>query len=340
MSTMTRNTSDTSVSFSLAELAKIEEERVQAEDAERARVRAKEARELREAEAGRRVAEAARVAAEVEARARRELEEAAEKVRIEAREQAAADVARIQAEAKVRLEADNAVRAHELAVLRTRTEGGHRRLSRALAAVLGLVLCGGGAAAYGATRHVASLEQDAAQLREGHLSLAREREHAKTTELAALDRRHAALRARPLVRAAGEARMTAEAARNAVDARSLDHDRLRAFGDALDVLQTRIETLEKIAALDRRHADLDVWAASLRRPEIRAAARSAQARAKATSADEGALRAYEGALDQLRDALIQSTGAPGRPPQQQTGLVKRPCAPGDPGCGLNGEAVF
>lgn len=339
MSTITPNAPETSVMFSLSELAKLEEERVQEENVQRSRAREREARELREQEARRRAAEAARVDAEEEARVQRRREEAAEKVRMEARAQAAADVARIEAEAKARLEEENARRAHELEVLRVRAQGGHRRLQHALAALLGLVLCGGSAAAYGVSRHVEGLEQDAAQLREGQQALARERESAKTTELAALERRYAALRARPLARGAEEARVTAEAARNAVDAKSPDHDRLRAFADALDVLQARIETLAGIAALDRRQADLAAWAAERRRTELTAAARSAAARAKATG-DDAALRAYEGALDQLRDALAQSSTGPGRPLQSQTVGVSQPCAPGDPGCGLNGEKVF
>lgn len=340
MSTMTRTSSDTSVTFSLAELASLEQERVREEDLQRARAREKEARELRDAEARRREAEAARVAAEAEARARREREEAAEKVRIEARERVAADVARIEVEARARLEADNAARAHELAVLRTRTEGGHRRLQTGLALALGLVLCGGAVAGYQIAQHVAGLEQSAAQLREEHVSLARERDSAKATELAALDRRHAALRARAMISSAAEARTTADAARSAVDAKALDHGRLRAFGEALDALEMRIEALEKVAALDRREADLAAWAAERRRSEITAAARSAAARAKA-GADEGAIRVYEGELDQLHDALAKGVAVAGRATAASvTGVAKPACAQGDPGCGLDGTRIF
>jgi hypothetical protein len=339
MSTMTRGNTETSVTVSLAELAKLEQKRVREEEVQRARAREREARERREAEAGRRAAEEARIAADAEARARRVREETEAKVRIEAREQAATAVARIEAEARARLEADNAARAHELAILRARSEGGHRRLQRALVAVLGLVLCGGAAAAFGVTRHVAVLEQDAAALREGQTALARERDHAKATELAALDRRHAALRSRPLVHNAEEARATAETARNAIDTRALDHDRLRAFGDALDVLEARIEALEKIEALDRRRADLAAWAAERRRSGLTEAAESAAARAKAAGGDEGALRAYAGALDQLRNTLARSTGAPGSLPPPP-GLSQPPCTdPKDPLCGFNGRRL-
>jgi hypothetical protein len=340
MSTTTRNTSDNSVTFSLAELAKLEERRVREEDEQRARSRENEARERREAQAQKRAAEAAQVAAEAEARAKRVREEAVEKVRLEARERAAVDVARIEAESRARLEADNATRAHELAVLRVHTDSGRRRLQYALAGVIGLVVCGGSGAAYGVTRHVAGITQDAERLREGQLSLAQERENARATELKALDRRKDALLARPLAKDAGEARATVEAARGAVDARAVDHGRMRAFADALDVLQARIDTLERIAALDRRGADLAAWAAERKQSSATAAAKSAATRAKLTGTED-ALRAYEVALDQLRDTLAQSTSGAGRP-----GVIvepKRPagsCAAGDPGCGLDGRPLF
>ncbi|WP_438023983.1 hypothetical protein [Sorangium sp. So ce233] len=74
----------------------------------------------------------------------------------------------------------------------------------ALAAALGLVLCGGAAAAYEVAQHVAGLEQGARRLRDEQAALAQERESARAAELAALDRRHAALRgaARPAPRPA------------------------------------------------------------------------------------------------------------------------------------------
>ena len=344
MSMMTRDTSDTSVTFSLAELAKIEQERVREEEVQRARAREKGAREQRELTARRHAEEAARVVADAEARQRRTREEAEEKLRLEARERASLEVARIEAAARARLDVDNAARAHEIALLRARREGARRRLAQVLAAALGLVLCGGGAAAYAGTRRVATLEQDAEQLREGRQALAREREQARTTELAALDRRHAALRARPLLRDADEARATAEAARRAIDPQTLDQGRLRAFGDALEALQTRLDGLERLAALDWRQADLAAWAVDRRRTELTATVRTAALRARASGADEGALRAYEGSLDQLRDALAQAATSKAGPsaasqPGPATAAVAA-CLPGDPGCGFDGKPIF
>ena len=339
MSTIAPQTSDTSVTFSLAELAKLEEERVRHEDAQRAQARARTAQAQRDVESSRRAAEAAHLASEEEARARRVRAEAEEKVRVEARARAAADVARIEAEARTRLDADNAERAHELAVLQARSQRGGDRLRQALAAALCLALTGGSVAAYGMTRHVAALEQDTGRIRDAEQALAKERDHAKATELAALDRRFALLRARPLARDAEEARSTVEAARNAVDPAAPDHGRLRAFGDALDGLQTRLETLEKLAALDRRRDDLLAWATAVRRSEATTATRTAAARARATG-DESTLRSYEGALDQLRQALAQPAVAPGRTqlaPHTDEGHA--PCADNDPMCGLNGRRL-
>jgi hypothetical protein len=344
MSTMTRTSSDTSVTISLAELANLENERVREEELQRTRARESQARELRSAEARRREAEAARITAESEARVKREREEAAERVRLEARERAAAEVARFEAEARARLEADNAVRAHELTVLRAQAEGGRGRVQIALAAALGLVLCVGGAAGYQASQRAAGLEQSAAQLREEHTALVRERDSARETELKALDRRHAELLARSRAAGAEEARTTAEAARSAVDVKALDHGRLRAFGDALDALEMRIEVIERVTALERREADLAAWAAERRRTEITTAAHSAAARAKATSADESAVRAYEGALDQLHAALAQAGAGAGAgrtaTSTASTGTAKQACAQGDPGCGLDGTRIF
>ncbi len=338
MTTMPRTPTDTSVSISLAELARIEEQRVREEDLRRARARENEARERREVEAKRRAAEAESMAAEEAARARRLREEAEHKARVEARERVAADVARIEAEASARRAADNAVRAHELAVLRARAEGGSRRVQHVLAIVLGLTLCGGAAAGYGMTRQVAGLEQETERLRESQVALSREREQAKSNELAALDRRHAALQGRPALAGAEEARAAVEAARNAVDSRALDRDRLRAYGDALDALAMRLDTLERIAALDRRQADLGAWAADRRRSDEATAARVASLKAKAPGAGPDAVRAYERALDQLRDALAASGPARGsRPPP-----AVRPwdCKdPADPICGLDGRTL-
>lgn len=337
----TRDNSETSVTFSLVELARLEDERVREEDERRARARDRDAREQREAEARRRAEEEKHIAAQEEARARRQREEAEERMRAKAREQAALEVARIEAEARARLDAENAARAHELTVLRVRTESGRRRLQVALSIAVGLLVCGGPAAAYGVHRQVSGLEKETAQLRESQSALSREHDQARTTELAALDRRFAALVMRPILvtqaRATEETRSTAEAARKAIDAKSLDHNRLRAFGDALDALQARIEGLERLAALDRRLADLDVWADQRHKTEAVAAARTAGTRAKVQT-DDATLRTYETELDRLRDTLARDGSKPGAVSSRET--TKGGCIdPNDPMCGINGQSL-
>lgn len=343
MSMPSRATTDTSVTISLAELAKIEEARVREEESERIRAREERARAERQAEAARRAAEAAEAEAAAGMRARRAREEAIEQARIEARERASAEVLRIEAEARARLDADNAVRAHELGELRVRRETGRRRREYALSAVLAAVVSLGGAMLYDRADHATKLERTVAELREGQRSLAGERDDAKRTELQALDRRHAALRARTPARGADDAQRTVEAARAGIDERAPDHGRLRAFADALDALQSRIESIEKLALLDRRHADLAAWAASVRRSHAASDARGAAQRARAPGAGATALAAYERALDGLRDELARRAPGGGRPiavvdpgPGPQPGR----CQQGDPSCGLDGRPLF
>ncbi len=338
----TPSTSETSVTFSLAELAQIERERVQEEEARRAQAAAREAREKRDAAARSRADEEARMKAEADAREKRLREDSIERARAEAREKAAAEVARIEAEGRARLEEGNAARAHELAVIKARSEGRDRGMVRVLAGALALAVSASGFGAFAASRKTAALEQDVSALRDEGLALGREREAAKGAALEGLDRRFAMLKARPIA-GSEAARASAEAARGAVDPRSPDRGRVRAFSDALDALEARLATADKLATLDRRQADLGAWAAERKHPEILAAARTAGARARA-SGEGDAVRGYEAALDQAREALSHETppAAGGRVPLagKAEPTVKGVCPQGDPTCGLNGERVF
>lgn len=342
MSMPSRAVTDTSVSVSLADLAKIEEERLQQEEADRARTREERARQEREATAKRHSEEMEAARATAEAAAQRSREEAIEKVRAEARERAASDVARIQAEARARLEVDNAARAHELAVLRAKRETGRRRREIALGVALAFVACLGGLGTYEASGRASKLERAGQELRDRERALGREHEDAKRTDLQALDRRHAALQARGFDRDAGEAKKTVEAARAAIDARSPSRDGLRTFADSLDALQSRIETLEKLSLLERRHADLAAWARAVRRTQAMQPVSDGAARARAPGAGSAAMVAYERALDTARARLAGDASSPGRPgasepgPGSSTGT----CRENDPGCGLDGKPVF
>jgi len=332
----TRHTSD-SVTFSLAELSKIEHERVRDEEVQRARAREDRAREERQAETRRRAEEETRIAADADARVRRERDEAEERARVEARKQAAIEVARIDAEARTRLEADQAARAHELAVLEHRSSRRGHRLQLALALVVGLVAGGGSAGAYAVTR-AGSLETEARGLRDAQASLTREREQAFAADLGALDRRHAALRARSTA-SADDARAAATAARNAIDERAPKADQLRAFGDALDVLDKRLDGLQQIAELDRRYADLAAWASKQQRSGIMGAAQAAAASAKAAGGD-GALLAYEGELDSAR-ATLASGGSAVKHREAEVASPGPVCTlPGDPMCDLKGHSLL
>jgi hypothetical protein len=336
---MPTHRTETSVTISLAELARIEEERVKQEEADRARDRAERARHVREAEAARRAEEAARLAADDEARARKAREEAIEKARLEAREQARVEIARIEAEAKARLAADNAVRAHELNELRVRRETGRRRREYVLSAALALFACVGGVATYTTTQRHDELARATAELRDREHALARERDDARGTELAALDRRHATLLGRASKRGAEAARRTADEARRAIAERAPGHERLRMFADALDALETRVEALEKLEALDGRRTDLLAWATATRRKDVAEALRRASDTAKAPNAGADAIADYEQALNRVRDRL-QRRGGPVLNRTVDDGPGPNRCDPNDPSCGFDGKPVF
>jgi colicin import membrane protein len=324
---MTRPSPDTSVIFSLSELADIEEERVREEETQRARARDERAREERKLDEQRRLEEAARVAAEAEARAARLRADAETEARQQAREKAAVEVARIEAEAKARLAADNAVRAHELEVLKLKSERGGRRARFALAAMIGLVACGGSAAAYAVGNRIDRVETESRSLREAASSLRREHEQAMALTIATLDNRHEALRAR-----AGADDDTAASARRAIDSLGADATKVRALADALDAWQARLDRRSRFELLEHRRADLEAWAQKQRRAEALAEVRAAAAAAKGDAAGDAELRAYEGALDEARVALAGETAGTrvrtsDREPTPTPGVCKNPKDP-------------
>ena len=107
------------------------------------------------------------------------------------------------------------------------------------------------------------------------------------------------------------------------------------------MLETKIETLEKLAALERRSADLVTWADQRKKGEATAAVRSAAARAKVMS-DDGALRAWDTALDQLRDTLANAktaSGTGGVSAVTAAGSPYKCNGPGDPMCDGNGHVL-
>ena len=334
------STTETSVALSLAELTRIEEDRIENERSERARGRAARVREERESEARRLAAEQARLSADEEARQRVVSEAAIERARAEARERARVEVARIEVEAKIRLDADNAVRAHELTELRVRRETGRRRREIAVSAALALVVTLGGLGIYDANTRVGKHERTGEELRERERALLRERDDRKQLELKAIELRQAALLARPRAADAKAGIATAAAAHAAIDARAPAHDRVRAFAEALDALEERIDALDKIALLDQRRADLSAWASASKRTKRLDAVNGAASRAKAAGAGMDALLRYERALDGLGSELAERAGAAPRSAAAGTVVATGSCQEGDPGCGIDGRPLF
>lgn len=320
------NSPETSVMFSLAELTRIEDERVREEETQRARVRDERARRQLEELERRREEEAARVATEARARAQRDREESERLALLEARKQAELDAVRIAAEAKVRLEADDAARAHELAVLRLQGERRGGRLQHGLLAGIAFLLLTGAAGGHHLVTKVGRVEREAAALREEQRATAREQERALATELAALDRRYLKLKDR-----AADSKV-ADAARSAIAA-ACNAETLRAFADALDALEARLSFAQRIEELDRRHADLAAWAAQQGKTSLTAPARAAAKRARA---DERGLADYRKALDDLSAAL----GVPRRRVPKPGEPTPPECTnPQDPLCGPDGKIL-
>jgi hypothetical protein len=175
---MTQNSMESSVLFSLAELQRLEQDRIGAEEHERATARQRRERERREAEAEHHRVEQARLASEQAVAAESAQRELETKARERARAQAAVEVTRIEAEAKVRLAAEEHARTQELALLRTRTQQGLYRACVTLSVALAGALV---AMTIGAWRLISDrnqLKSDLSQAQQLQLSLAQQRDAA------------------------------------------------------------------------------------------------------------------------------------------------------------------
>ena len=349
---MSPQTPETSVLFSLAELAQIEQERIAEEEKQRAQARDERAREQRLQAEQRRAAAAARLSAEAQTRAQRERDETEARTLAEARKQAALDVARIEAEAKARLEADNAARAHELAAIQARTERTGRLMRRALAGVLALALCGGVAVAVGLTRQVARLEQDNGRISREESAIVEAQEGLRRSELARLDRRQASLASRSRLQGkpasenpaaeAKQAEAAVAAARSSINADRPEPRALQDLDEALDGWQQRLEMRQRLADIDGRQADLLTWATKQQCADLASEARNAATRAHALGASDDTLAAYVRALDELRSSLGASDGCSKQ--RQLEGTKANPtqgtCTnPHDPLCDLHGKSL-
>ena len=292
--------SDSSVTFSLSELVEMERQRLREEreresDAERKRA----ARARDEAERARAQADEARARDEA-ARRERTLVEAEAKARVEGQKQAVLDVARIEAEARIKIEADEAARRHEIALLRARLDHRSARGRTAIAIALALSVVVGVVFVLAARASAVRFEGEVASLR---LEVGRLRDQRDE----ALDR--------------GDA-----AERDAADARRKQRDVEAA---RVVVLDQRRGDLAGWAA-DRRRPELlaPVVAASERaRDEPSAASIAAYERALGTVRD--ALGASErrtiGAAPSVSDDTVPPTGK---------------CTnPNDPLCGFGGRGL-
>ncbi len=173
---MTQNSVESSVLFSLVELQRMEQDRIGAEEHERATARQRRERERREAEAERNRVEQMRLASERAEAAEAALREKEIQARQRAWEQAALKVARIEAAARVKLATDEQLRTHELASLQTQAHAGLYRVCVGLSVTLGVVLC---AVAFGAWRVSTELDeakQAALQSRQEHEAIVRDRD--------------------------------------------------------------------------------------------------------------------------------------------------------------------
>ncbi len=339
----TADSTETSVMFSLAQLAELEDERLREERAAEAAARARAQAELQARRDAERAAEAARVAAEEERRAEQWRSEAEKQARAAAQERATLEVARIEAEAKVRLEAENAARAHELELLRVNTDRKHARTRQLLAGVVGLAVFAGAALGVLAQRRTNALEAEVQRVVGDRWAVTQTHEQTLSSLLAGQDRRHQALLARAEGEVTQKARARAEALRSALEAGGLDAPKLAAFGEGLDRLEEAAARGAHLEALDARLDDLQRWAVATGKRDL--AGSAARAAAAARSGEPKAMAHYGRALDELAAALgangpVARTGpAPiaSDPPTAPTGKRRTVCAnKSDPMCGPDG----
>jgi hypothetical protein len=242
-----RDDRETSVTFSLTELMQMEVERLHDEELARARERESRAREERRIAATRREQEEAAVGARDRERSARLREEAAEVARHAAEQQAVVEVARIEAEGKARLAADEAIRAHELALLRARRDSAAGRWRTAFAGATAGALCAMGALLWNGHRDAQAAEAELARERGARQMADEARTAAARDEAAALERREARVRARAAAVAAEALGAATETARHAAGADPANAARMAAYRDALDTWQGRVEALEREA---------------------------------------------------------------------------------------------
>ncbi|HEX2882048.1 MAG TPA: hypothetical protein VHO25_21160 [Polyangiaceae bacterium] len=173
---MTQDSVESSVLFSLAELQRMEHDRLAIEERQQATARERRERERRQAEAEQHRHEQEQRASEraaTEEHARREAEALAHE---RARQQSVVEVARIEAEAKVRLAAEERARTQELALLRTRSHQGLYRVCVGLSVALLAALSGMAVGTWRLNSDLDQLKSDLSQAQQLQASTASDRD--------------------------------------------------------------------------------------------------------------------------------------------------------------------
>ena len=289
---MSHQSQESSVMFSLEELTKLEEERIEQEARKRAAAAARVAQDQRNAERRAQAAEDARVAAEAAEREQQAQREAEEAARLAGIAQAELEQARARQQAQATLEAREAQLRHERELVKLRYQRSHKWTRLAVAAGAAVILGIGGLVGVRAMADPGPTDPTMAaqvkQLKEERRRLLNDRR----SELERIFRtqRSELERIGTLPAGLDQARVAALDAHLDVARHGVDDQRLSAFADAVLALSVALEQhhhQQQLAELDQIHAKLRATVTKLRRPGpgvTKAAARAAAAR-RAIAAD-------------------------------------------------------
>lgn len=308
---------DTSVLFSLQELAALEDERIQEEEAARAAARTEAERRRAEAEAAVREAEEARRQAEANARAEAARREAEDEARREAIRLAEVERVRVETEAAMAREMAEREAEHQRKLAALENDAERRRLRRFGTVGLVLTLLIGGGATAGAVSHFQSLrqrhDQSMFQLSSETEQLLRDRHDAlelldnRLSNAAARLERDETIRSELSATRDGVATARRQLDGNHPTASQLDHyeEALADFSREVSRQQRRsryaeLETVRQTLMLEMKNRKNlpSEWR------EAKATAEAARSRVDGYDPDGEALGAYDRALEKLALAAV------------------------------------
>ncbi len=343
---MSTKPSESSVMFSLQELTRLEDERIEQEARQRAEAVGRAERQREQAVAQAQAAEAARLAQSAAARAQQVRLDAEEAARLKGLEQAAIEQERRDAEGQTALHATEARLRHERELVRLQHQRSHKWYRLAVVVGTAIILGVGGIVAVQATADAGPGEGHAgSQLR----LLEEQHQRILTSRRAELERsfrqqRDQLERLATLPEALEHAQAQAKEARMQVaagaNAASLD-----AFAAALATLTGQLAQHRRrqgLDDLDQVYAELRGTVERLRRPgrSVTQAADRVVAVRQAIEADhpdEQMIVAYDKLLKSLALVLAaraSGSGSSARPVVETTGTDEGPCEnPNDPLCG-------